>query len=219
MSRPFPTGARSGAGRTHRPHVWVERCDTDAGSAVGPSIHVDLVRRTQYRASMGPWLGCRVFADRGPRLDEPYTRQLDGQLREGRFYIGRCATRITYWIASGWRIILLAALPRSACAKIGKSTECDERSRSRSQNPARHRRRHDAIRRRPVRSRQHHTNPPVVERIVHALEVDLAVQLIPHSRAIHGPVTRATSGTTRSLKTASISKPPALRPVLVRFPS
>ena len=39
-------------------------------------------------------------------LDEPYTRQLDGHLRKLRFYLGRSATRVTYWIAPGRRIIL-----------------------------------------------------------------------------------------------------------------
>ncbi|WP_433353600.1 type II toxin-antitoxin system RelE/ParE family toxin [Microtetraspora malaysiensis] len=40
-------------------------------------------------------------------LDEPYTRQLGGKLRELRFHLSREAVRITYWIAPGRRIILL----------------------------------------------------------------------------------------------------------------
>jgi hypothetical protein len=43
----------------------------------------------------------------GPLLDEPFTKQLDGKLRELRFYLGGRPTRITYWIASGRRIVLL----------------------------------------------------------------------------------------------------------------
>jgi hypothetical protein len=50
-----------------------------------------------------------LLAERGVQLDEPYTRQLDGKLRELRFYLGQegDAVRITYYIASGRRIILL----------------------------------------------------------------------------------------------------------------
>ena len=40
-------------------------------------------------------------------LSEPYTRQLDRKLRELRFHLDRQAVRITYWIASGRRIVLL----------------------------------------------------------------------------------------------------------------
>ncbi|GIH72442.1 type II toxin-antitoxin system RelE/ParE family toxin [Sphaerimonospora thailandensis] len=40
-------------------------------------------------------------------LDEPYTRQLYGKLRELRFHLAREAVRISYWIAPGRRIILL----------------------------------------------------------------------------------------------------------------
>jgi hypothetical protein len=39
-------------------------------------------------------------------LGEPYTRQLDGKLRELRFHLDRRAVRVTYWIASGRRIVL-----------------------------------------------------------------------------------------------------------------
>ncbi|WP_067668991.1 type II toxin-antitoxin system RelE/ParE family toxin [Nocardia miyunensis] len=47
------------------------------------------------------------LAERGVLLGEPYTKQLDGKLRELRFYLARDSVRITYWIASGRRIILL----------------------------------------------------------------------------------------------------------------
>ena len=47
------------------------------------------------------------LAELGPLLDEPHTKQLDGKLRELRFFLDSRATRITYWIASGRRIILL----------------------------------------------------------------------------------------------------------------
>lgn len=48
-----------------------------------------------------------LLAEQGPLLNEPYTRQLDGKLRELRFHLGRQAVRLTYWIAPGRRIVLL----------------------------------------------------------------------------------------------------------------
>jgi hypothetical protein len=44
-----------------------------------------------------------LLAERGPLLGEPYTRQLDGKLRELRFHLERRAVRVTYWIAAGRR--------------------------------------------------------------------------------------------------------------------
>ncbi len=49
----------------------------------------------------------------GPLLDEPFTKQLDGKLRELRFYLDGRPTRITYWIASGRRIILLTVFVKT----------------------------------------------------------------------------------------------------------
>lgn len=54
-----------------------------------------------------------LIADRGPLLGEPYTRQLDGKLRELRFHLDGRAVRVTYWIASGRRIVLLTAFAKS----------------------------------------------------------------------------------------------------------
>ncbi|KAF0849368.1 type II toxin-antitoxin system RelE/ParE family toxin [Nocardia caishijiensis] len=48
-----------------------------------------------------------LLAEHGALLGEPYTRQLQGKLRELRFYLSRQAVRVTYWIAPGRRIILL----------------------------------------------------------------------------------------------------------------
>lgn len=50
-----------------------------------------------------------LLAERGPMLDQPYTRQLHGKLRELRFYLGSRgdAVRVSYFIAAGRRIILL----------------------------------------------------------------------------------------------------------------
>lgn len=49
----------------------------------------------------------------GPLLDEPHTEQLDGKLRELRFYLGTRAMRVTYWIAPGRRIILLTVFAKT----------------------------------------------------------------------------------------------------------
>ncbi|NKZ06060.1 type II toxin-antitoxin system RelE/ParE family toxin [Actinomadura latina] len=59
-----------------------------------------------HRRRPGP---SRLVAERAGTvlLDEPYTRQLDGKLRELRFHLQRGQVRITYWIAPGRRIILL----------------------------------------------------------------------------------------------------------------
>lgn len=48
-----------------------------------------------------------LLAQQGALLSEPYTRQLNGKLRELRFHLDSESIRITYWIASGRRIILL----------------------------------------------------------------------------------------------------------------
>lgn len=42
-----------------------------------------------------------LVAHRGPLLGEPYTRQLDGKLREPWFQLDGRVVRVTYWIASG----------------------------------------------------------------------------------------------------------------------
>ena len=53
------------------------------------------------------------LSQEGPLLDEPHTKQLDGKLRELRFFLGSRATRITYWIAPGRRIILLTVFEKT----------------------------------------------------------------------------------------------------------
>ncbi len=54
-----------------------------------------------------------LLAEQGPLLSEPYTRQLDGKLRELRFHLDGQAVRVTYWIASGRRIVLLTTFVKT----------------------------------------------------------------------------------------------------------
>lgn len=54
-----------------------------------------------------------LLAAEGVLLGEPYTRQLDGKLRELRFHLGGQAFRITYWVARGRRIVLLTVFHKT----------------------------------------------------------------------------------------------------------
>lgn len=54
-----------------------------------------------------------LLRQEGSLLGEPYTRQLDGKLRELRFRLGGHVTRVTYWIASGRRIVLLTVFTKT----------------------------------------------------------------------------------------------------------
>lgn len=54
-----------------------------------------------------------LLAEQGPLLGEPYTRQLDGKLRELRFHLDRDAARITYWIEPNRRIVLLTVFTKT----------------------------------------------------------------------------------------------------------
>jgi hypothetical protein len=63
--------------------AWLEALSTDLFARV--AFYVDLL------------------AEYGPLLGEPYTKQIDGKLRELRFWLDRDAMRISYWIASDRR--------------------------------------------------------------------------------------------------------------------
>jgi hypothetical protein len=54
-----------------------------------------------------------LLADEGVHLGEPFTRQLRGKLRELRFHLGRRQVRITYYIVSGRRIVLLTVFAKT----------------------------------------------------------------------------------------------------------
>lgn len=61
-----------------------------------------------------------LLAERGALLSEPYTKQLDGKLRELRFYLGRSSMRLTYWIAPGRRIIFLTVFAKTRGRETGQ---------------------------------------------------------------------------------------------------
>ena len=61
-----------------------------------------------------------LVADRGPLLGEPYTRQLDGKLRELWFHLDGRAVRVTYWIAPGRRIVLLTVFAKTRMREVGE---------------------------------------------------------------------------------------------------
>ena len=69
-----------------------------------------------------------LLSERGPLLGEPYTRQLDGKLRELRFHLERRAVRVTYWIATGRRIVLLTVFVKSRMR--GEEREIDRARRA-----------------------------------------------------------------------------------------
>ncbi len=54
-----------------------------------------------------------LLARNGVFLGEPHSRQLDGKLRELRFYVAGRQHRVTYFIAPGRRIILLTVFAKT----------------------------------------------------------------------------------------------------------
>jgi hypothetical protein len=53
------------------------------------------------------------LADAPTVIGEPFSRHLEGPLRELRFYLGADAFRITYWLAPGRRIVLLTVFRKT----------------------------------------------------------------------------------------------------------
>jgi len=68
-------------------------------------------------------------------LGEPYTRQLAGKLRELRFDLGRGRMRISYYIASGRRIILLTAYNGVTVGVVCEVAEGDLKIQTLCKNP------------------------------------------------------------------------------------
>ncbi|WP_370969835.1 type II toxin-antitoxin system RelE/ParE family toxin [Amycolatopsis sp. cg9] len=61
-----------------------------------------------------------LLAERGPLLGEPYTRQLDGKLRQLRFWLDEQATRISCSIAPERRIILMTVWRKTKMREAGE---------------------------------------------------------------------------------------------------
>ncbi|MEV1010420.1 type II toxin-antitoxin system RelE/ParE family toxin [Streptomyces sp. NPDC049881] len=53
------------------------------------------------------------LAESPTTLGEPYTRHLEGPLRELRFHLGQDSVRITYWLAPERRIVLLTVFHKT----------------------------------------------------------------------------------------------------------
>ncbi len=61
-----------------------------------------------------------LLHERGALLDQPYTRQLRGKLRELRFHLGRGRRRVSYYIAGGRRMVLLTVLRKTKMREAGE---------------------------------------------------------------------------------------------------
>lgn len=64
-----------------------------------------------------------LLEEEGARLGEPYTRQLRGKLRELRFSIEGRPIRVTYFIRSGRRIVLLTVFGKRRRRERGEFRE------------------------------------------------------------------------------------------------
>jgi hypothetical protein len=53
-------------------------------------------------------------------LGAPYSRQLDGKLRELRFHPEGRAVRVTYWVAPARRIVLLTVVVKTRMRETGE---------------------------------------------------------------------------------------------------
>jgi hypothetical protein len=71
-----------------------------------------------------------LLAEQAETLGEPYTRLLEGKVRELRFHLLRQQTRMTYWLAPGRRLVLLTVFHKT------RSAETAEVARAVRANPA-----------------------------------------------------------------------------------
>jgi len=65
-----------------------------------------------------------LLADHAETLGAPYSRHLGGKVRELRFHLRRQHVRITYWLASDRRVILLTVFyktQRSETAEVERA--------------------------------------------------------------------------------------------------
>ncbi|MFI6153507.1 type II toxin-antitoxin system RelE/ParE family toxin [Kitasatospora sp. NPDC051170] len=63
-----------------------------------------------------------ILAENPTTLDEPRSRHLEGPLRELRFRLDGTATRVTYWLAPGRRIILLTVFTKRRMRETAEVT-------------------------------------------------------------------------------------------------
>jgi hypothetical protein len=61
-----------------------------------------------------------LLADNAETLGEPYSRHLGGKVRELRFHLQRQQVRITYWLASGRRVILLTVFNKTQRSEVAE---------------------------------------------------------------------------------------------------
>ena len=63
-----------------------------------------------------------LLAEQAETLGEPYTRHLQGKVRELRFHLLRRQTRVTYWLAPGRRLVLLTVFHKTRNAETAEVT-------------------------------------------------------------------------------------------------
>lgn len=61
-----------------------------------------------------------LLAEHAETLSEPYTRHLDGKVRELRFHLLRQQTRVTYWLAPVRRVVLLTVFRKTRSAETAE---------------------------------------------------------------------------------------------------
>ena len=70
-----------------------------------------------------------LLAESAETLGEPYTRHLGGKVRELRFHLLRQQTRVTYWLASGHRVVLMTVFRktrRSETAEVERAVRAQK---------------------------------------------------------------------------------------------
>jgi hypothetical protein len=111
--------------RTHRGKLFSPvRDNIDGMSAWGQAELEPEVRDWLEGLDDQRWAQAMFHLDlleaQGALLGEPYTRQLDGKLRELRFYCGGQRMRVSYWIAPGRRIIMLTVFTKTKMREIAE---------------------------------------------------------------------------------------------------
>lgn len=61
-----------------------------------------------------------LLAEQAETLGEPYSRHLDGKVRELRFHLLRQQTRVTYWLAPARRVVLLTVFRKTRSAETAE---------------------------------------------------------------------------------------------------